>query len=506
MDLHDLRREIDRIDDKLVRLFVERMEVAAKIADYKKSHDMPIHVPAREQEKLEDVANKAGLEMADYTRRLYSILFELSRDYQSSQNCTLGNAALSSSDVKCGLLGKSLSHSYSPQIHGMLGTYPYQLYEKEPEELEQFLKQGDFTGINVTIPYKKAVIPYLDELSPVAQKLGAVNTIIRKSGGTLCGHNTDYFGFQTMVKASSLSVFRKKALVLGSGGASNTACAVLEEMGAEVIVISRSGKNNYDNLCMHADAALIVNTTPVGMYPDTGCTPADLSLFPKLEGVLDVIYNPARTQLMLEAEKRGLAAVNGLLMLVAQAKEAAECFTGDSIDDSRIPAIYRTLSAQMQNIVLIGMPGCGKSTIGKLLAAKCGKTFVDTDAEITAIAGKSIPNIFDQDGEEVFRGLETSVLEKLGKQSGLVIATGGGCVTQPGNYSLLHENGTIIWLKRPLESLATIGRPLSQSGKLAEMYDLRRPMYASFADITAENTGTPDETVSLILKQLEVLQ
>lgn len=406
----------------------------------------------------------------------------------------------------CGLLGRKLSHSYSPQIHSMLGQYSYCLFEKEPDELAHFLKYGDFTGINVTIPYKKSVIPFLDALSPVARNLGAVNTIVRRSDGSLYGHNTDFFGFQTMVTASGLTVSGKKALVLGSGGASNTAVAVLKEMGAQVTVISRSGENNYQNIGIHADAALIINTTPVGMYPDTGKSPVDLSLFPKLEGVLDVIYNPARTQLLLDAEARGLVAMNGLLMLVAQAKEAAEYFTGTTIADEHIHNIHAILSRQMQNLILIGMPGCGKTTLGKLLAEKSGKTFVDADAEIIKLAGKPIPDIFAQDGEEQFRELETKVLQHLGKQSGLVIATGGGCVTQARNYPLLHQNGQILWLRRPLERLPTEGRPLSHADHMEQMYHIRKPMYAAFADLTADNDGSPAETAASIMKKWEEFQ
>ena len=351
--------------------------------------------------------------------------------------------------MQCGLLGRKLGHSYSPQIHRKLGDYPYRLFEKEPEEVEDFLRNDDFTGINVTVPYKKAVIPFLDELSPVAQKLGAVNTVVRRDG-KLIGHNTDYFGFKSMVLASGLSVCGKKSLVLGSGGASNTAVAVLQELGAKVVVISRSGENNYDNLSKHEDAAILVNTTPVGMYPNTGVSPVNLDLLPKLEGVLDVIYNPARTQLLLDAENRGLVTMNGLLMLVAQAKESAEWFTCTSLSDDRISEIHKALSQQMQNIVLVGMPGCGKSTVGKLLAEKTGKAFVDADDKIVELAGKSIPDIFSQDGEEVFRNLETQALKALGKQSGLIIATGGGCVTKDRNYPLLHQNGTILWLQRSI--------------------------------------------------------
>ena len=407
--------------------------------------------------------------------------------------------------MQCGLLGRKLGHSYSPQIHNLLGDYSYVLFEKEPEELENFLKNGEFSGLNVTIPYKKEVIPYLSELSPTAQKMGCVNTVLRRSDGTLYGHNTDYFGFTSLVRHAGLSVAGKKVLVLGSGGASNTAVAALKDLGASPVVISRSGENNYGNLHLHRDAAAIVNATPVGMYPNTGVSPIDLELFPHLQGVLDVIYNPARTQLLLDAEKLGIPRENGLWMLVAQAKEAAEVFTGGKISDEVIEKIYRELSHQMKNIVLIGMPGCGKSTIGTLLAEKLGRTLADADEKIISLAGKSIPDIFAQDGEPTFRDWETKALTELGKQSGLVIATGGGCVTQKCNYPLLHQNGYLVWLERDCSVLPTDGRPLSQANDLGKMYAARKPLYEAFADIRVENAGTPAETVQKILDALEEL-
>lgn len=405
--------------------------------------------------------------------------------------------------MNSGLLGRKLGHSYSPQIHSYLGDYTYVLFEKEPEEVGNFILHGDYTGINVTIPYKKDVIPYLDELSPAAMKMGSVNTIVRREDGTLFGHNTDYFGFTSMVKRSGIQVKGKKALVLGSGGTSNTAVKALIDLGAEVVIISRSGENNYDNLYLHADASVIVNTTPVGMYPKTGVAPVDLKAFPKLEGVLDVIYNPARTQLLLDAEAMGLPNENGLWMLVAQAKEAAEYFTGAPIADSAIARIHQKLSAQMQNIVLIGMPGCGKSTVAAALAEKLGRQAVDADAEIVKLAGKSIPDIFSEDGEEVFRNWESKVLETLGKQSGLVIATGGGCVTKPRNYPLLHQNGSIFWLQRDITLLPTDGRPLSLSNKLTDLYAARRPLYEAFSDCAVDNNGSIEETIDAILGYLE---
>lgn len=399
--------------------------------------------------------------------------------------------------MRCGLLGRKLGHSYSPQIHRDLGDYSYILFEKEPDELCDFLKNGDFTGINVTYPYKKDVIPYLDELSPLAQRLGAVNVIVRRNG-KLIGHNTDYFGFASLVQKSGLDPRGKKCLVLGSGGASNTAVAVLDELGAQVTIISRSGENNYGNLHLHADAAIIVNATPVGMYPNVGLSPVDLDLFPHLEGVLDVVYNPARTQLLLDAEKRGIVAMNGLWMLVAQAKEASEWFSDQQVSDEKIAQIHTKLRAQMENIVLIGMPGCGKSTVGKALADKYGKQFTDADALIEEMAGKPIPEIFAKDGEEVFREWETKALEYLGKQSGLVIATGGGCVTKQRNYPLLHQNGQIIWLQRSLELLPSDGRPLSQTHKMSDMYAVRKGMYAQFADQIIDNNGSISDTLEQI--------
>ena len=404
--------------------------------------------------------------------------------------------------MKCGLLGRTLGHSYSPKIHSMLDSYSYELFEKEPEQLEDFLKHGGFSAINVTVPYKKAVIPFLDKLSPVARKLGAVNTIVRRNE-KLIGHNTDYFGFSMMLKESGFDPDGKKVLVLGSGGASNTAVAVLEELGANVVVIFRSGENNYENLHLHADARAIVNATPVGMYPNVGISPVDLDHFTDLEAVLDVVYNPARTQLLLDAENRGIPAVNGLLMLVAQAKEASEWFTGKAIDDAIISRIHRILKNQMEKIVLIGMPGCGKSTIGRLLAEKTGHRFVDADEVLEQNAGCTIPEIFSDHGEAVFRDLESKTLSELGKQSGLIIATGGGCVTHNRNYTLLHQNGTIFWIRRDLDLLPTDGRPLSQINRVSDMYRVRKPMYEFFADHAIDNDGSIESAVSSVIQIME---
>lgn len=406
--------------------------------------------------------------------------------------------------LKCGLLGQKLGHSYSPAIHGMLADYDYQLFEREPEQLEDFLKNGDWDGINVTIPYKKAVLPYCAELSDTARRIGSVNTIVRRPDGSLYGDNTDAYGFESLVKKSGIQVQGKKALVLGSGGASVTVVAVLKLLGAEsVTVISRGGEDNYDNLSRHADARIIANTTPVGMYPNNGQAAVDLAQFPQCEGVLDVVYNPARTALLLQAEKLGIPCAGGLYMLVAQAKRSSELFTGSSIPDSEIGRIEKVLSGQMKNIVLVGMPSSGKSTLAAALGEKLGRTVYEADALIEQEAGMDIPAIFAQYGEGHFRALETEILSRLGKLSGAVISTGGGCVTREENYDLLHQNGTILWLQRGTEKLDKTGRPLSLKNDLNEMYQKREPMYRRFADAAVDNNGSVEATLEQILEVLQ---
>lgn len=405
--------------------------------------------------------------------------------------------------MRCGLLGKTLGHSYSPQIHAQLADYSYALFEKQPEELENFLRHGEFDGLNVTIPYKKVVLPYCAALSDTVKAIGSANTLVRQKDGTLFADNTDAFGFSCITDECGVDISGKKALVFGSGGASVTAQYVLKERGArEVVVISRTGENNYENLEKNADAEILVNTTPLGMYPNNGASPVDLRKFPRCAAVLDMVYNPARTALLLQAEALNIPHAGGLLMLVAQAQRASELFTGNAIADARIGEIYRTLSVQMQNIVLVGMPGCGKSSVGTRLAERLDRPFVDADAEIEKAAGMPIPAFFRLHGEDAFRELESRVLAGLGKRSGAVIATGGGAVLREENYAALHQNGTIIWLTRDLARLPIDGRPVSQSTSLDALYAARKVRYERFADQIIDNNGALDETVRAILEVL----
>lgn len=399
---------------------------------------------------------------------------------------------------RCGLLGRKLGHSYSPAIHGLLADYEYRLYEKEPEELEAFLRGGQWDGLNVTIPYKKAVVPFCAALSPLARELGSVNTLVRRPDGSLYGDNTDAWGFRAMVQRLGLDWAGQKALVLGTGGASVTVQAVLRQLGCHVTVISRSGEDNYDNLERHRDAALLVNATPVGMYPGNGQRPVELERLPNLRGVLDVVYNPARTQLMLDAEARGIPCESGLYMLVGQAARSSEQWTGKPVPEETLEAVWRQIGGSMENWILIGMPGSGKTTVGKALAQRLGRRFLDADEEITRRVG-DIPAYFAQYGEAAFRQVETEVLAELGKQSGAVIATGGGCVTRPENYGLLHQNGRIVWLQRALEDLPVSGRPVSQRDGVQAIFQKRRPLYEQFADVVVENNGAIDRTLAQIL-------
>ena len=406
--------------------------------------------------------------------------------------------------LKCGLLGEKLGHSYSPQIHSMLADYEYKLFEKSPEELEDFLKSGEFDGLNVTIPYKKSVMPYCAELSPTAAQIGSVNTIVRRSDGSLYGDNTDAFGFENLLVHNGIEVKGKKALVLGTGGASVTAQAVLKNLGAsEVVVISRKGEDNYENIAKHADAGIIANTTPVGMYPNNGKAAVDLTQFPKLSGVLDVVYNPARTALLLQAEKLCIPCAGGLYMLVSQAKRSCELFTGKSIPDSEIDRIERVLSHQMQNIVIIGMPGSGKTAVSTMLAERLGRKIFDTDTIVSEKAGVTIPEIFAAQGEAGFRKLETEATAEVGKLSGNIISTGGGVVTVADNYELLHQNGVIVWIERDTNKLARDGRPISLSSDLNELYAARLPLYERFADIKADNNGDINDTVNAIMEMIK---
>ena len=411
--------------------------------------------------------------------------------------------------MKYGLIGEKLGHSFSREIHEKLGRYAYELREIRKEELDAFMRARAFCGINVTIPYKTAVIPYLDELSDLAKAVGAVNTVVNRDG-KLYGDNTDVWGLISLIRRLTPDLSGKTVLILGTGGTSRAALAAAKQLrAAKAVRVSRTGRDGaltyeeaYRDL---SDADFLVNTTPVGMFPHAGESPIDLSRFPRLSGVVDAIYNPLLTRLLLDARALGIPAENGLYMLVSQAMRSAELFTGEPIGERVTEKIYAELLFEKRNIVLIGMPGSGKSTVGRLLAKQLGRPFRDTDEEIVARAGKPIPEIFRDEGEGAFRDLESAVVADLSQYGGAVIATGGGAILRQENLDALRQNGALVHLDRPLEDLIpTSDRPLAnESEKLRALYAVRDPLYRAAADLTVPVRGTPENVTDTILEKLK---
>lgn len=405
-----------------------------------------------------------------------------------------------------GLIGEKLGHSYSKLIHEMLGHYAYDLISLDRDAFEAFVSTRHFNGLNITIPYKKAVIPLCDEVSDLAREIGSVNTLYFREG-KLCGTNTDYQGFIYAAKSAGISFTGKKVLILGNGGTSLTAQKAVRDSGAKEILIttrrSEKGCISYEDLSQHKDIQIIVNTTPVGTYPNNGACLISLSEFPECEGVIDVIYNPFATDLLQQAAELGIPHTNGLPMLVAQATAAAEYFLNKEGFQQENPRIIAALEKAIENIILIGMPGCGKSTLGKRLAAATGKIFVDMDSIIEEKAGMTIPEIFAEFGEAHFRNMETEAAKELGKEKGQVIATGGGVILRPENMKSLSQNGRVMFLERPLENLATHGRPLSKNlDTLKSMYETRAPLYNKYSQLTVKVEGSINKNINTMCSLL----
>lgn len=411
--------------------------------------------------------------------------------------------------MQFGLIGEKLGHSYSKEIHNLIADYGYELREVKREELGAFMTERAFSGINVTIPYKKSVMDYLDVISDDAKKIGAVNTVVNRDG-KLYGYNTDFYGLKALLIHNGVSVRNKKVLILGSGGTSDTAYNVVTGLNAkEAIKVSRTKKDGfvtYDEAArLHSDADVIINATPVGMYPDDDGVPVNIGLFPSLSAVIDAIYHPLRTNLVSDAEKRGIKACGGLYMLVAQAVYAAALFENKKPDENLIDDVYWKILNDKRNIVLIGMPSSGKTTIGKALAARMGKRFADTDELIVGTTGKSIPEIFEEEGEKVFREIEKKVICDIAVNDGTVIATGGGVILDEKNVLALKRNGVIVYLDRKIDNLiATDSRPLSSNvDDLKKLYDKRKPLYEKYAEITIDDN---DDVATVVRRAEEAIK
>ena len=408
-----------------------------------------------------------------------------------------------------GCIGKKLTHSFSKEIHSLLADYEYRLIELKEEDVGTFLEKKDFEAINVTIPYKQTVIPFLDEVSENAQKIGAVNTIVNKNG-RLFGFNTDYFGMTALISKTGLDLKNKKVLILGTGGTSKCAKVVANDLGAStVLVVSRQKKDGvitYDEAIKnHADTKVIINTTPVGMFPEPQNTPIDISAFKNLEGVIDAIYNPLCSNLVLDAKEKGLKASGGLYMLVAQAVVAVEKFLDVSISKEKTDEVYTKILKDKENIVLTGMPGSGKSTVGKQIALD-GFSFVDTDTEIERLVGGSIKDLILEKGEKYFRDIETKVIKEISAKTSQIIATGGGAVLRPENIRALKQNGKIYFLDAPLSRLtATDDRPLSNDReKLEKLYNERKEIYKITADIIVPDLDATLSAEYILSKRMEM--
>ena len=407
--------------------------------------------------------------------------------------------------MKYGCIGEHLPHSFSKEIHAEIGSYAYELKELTPAELPAFMAAKDFQGINVTIPYKQAVIPFLDHIDETAEAIGAVNTVVNR-GGELWGYNTDLFGLTRLIRRAGLELSGRKVLILGTGGTSRTAAYAARQLGAgQILKVSRAAKAgavSYDEaLKDHADAEIILNTTPCGMYPHPEAQPLSLKAFGSLRGVADVIYNPLRTRLILEARALGLPAEGGLYMLVAQAVRASELFLDTAYPEDLTDRVYARMLRRKENLVLIGMPGSGKTAAGRLLAEKTGLPFFDTDQLIVEKAGKPITEIFRDAGEQAFRDLESEVIRDLSLRGGIIVSTGGGAVLRPENVTALKQNGRLFWLDREPEALIpTDDRPLADTAdKMKRLYAERRPVYQSAADEIIPVTGTPLQVAETVL-------
>ena len=487
-ELRDYRREIDRIDKELVALLEERFDAARDVIRYKALKGMPILDTVREKEVLDSISSLCREDTLPYMKNNFEQIIAESRRFQAEQRADYG------------LLGEGLSHSYSPQVHGMLGGYDFALFDVPQQDLDEFMEARNFKGLSVTMPYKKSVMPYCDEISDCAKKCGSVNTIVVREDGRLFGDNTDYAGFKYVVEKSGISVKDAKILIMGTGGVSGTAINVLCDLGAgEIINISRTGENNYENIKKHSDAEIIVNTTPVGMYPEAGKSLIDLDDFPACRAVFDIIYNPLRTKLMLDAELRGIPAFGGIDMLVRQAAEACRIFTGREVPEEKADEVLRKLRYDLENIVLIGMPGSGKTSVGRELAERLGKAFADVDEQIMESTGRTPEEIITEEGLSVFRQIETDVLHEIVRsgRGGLVISAGGGIVERDVNRELLRENGNVIYLKRPIEELPIDGRPVSQALDMKELFERRHSKYELWSDLIIEN-NSEHETVNIV--------
>ena len=494
-NLKEDREILDKIDAEIIRLLEERMKIIKDVGLYKLNNNLNTEDKNREREIIKKLENKIDGEFINIVDPIYTSIFKESKKL---------SAKIKNENFTYGLIGESLSHSKSKEIHELLADYTYNLRDIKNNKLDELFNLRKFKGINVTIPYKEVSMKYLDEIDELAKEIGAVNTIVNRNG-RLIGYNTDYLGFDYSLDFYGIDLKDKKVLILGSGGASKMLQKLLMDKGAkEFVVISRSTENNYESIEKFSDFEVLINASPIGMYPNNMERKVDLVKFNKLETVIDLIYNPLKTKLILDAEKLSIKTMSGLMMLVAQAFFACELFLDKKLDESIIIKIYKKLKFDMENILLIGMPSCGKTSMGKILAEKLKRDFYDTDDLIVKEEGKTIPEIFEEKGEAYFRDIESKILKDFSKRNGIVIASGGGTPLREENRDYISQNSLVVYLNRDLESLETSGRPLSKNlENLKKLYDERKEIYEALANIEIDVIEDKIKNLDLILKEVE---
>lgn len=493
-NLDESRKTLDQIDSQIVDLLENRMKISKEIGIYKLNNNLNTEDSSREDKIIKKLENKIAPEFKNSIRPIYSEIFSESKKIITK---------VKNENFKYGLIGENLSHSKSKEIHELFGKYNYNLKDLKKSDVESFFENKNFIGINVTIPYKEISMKYLYYVDDLAREIGAVNTIVNRAG-KLIGYNTDYFGFDYSLNHFDINIKDKKVLILGSGGASKMIQKLARDKGAKsVIVISRNGENNYETLDKFKDYNILINATPVGMYPNNMECKVDLDKFQDLESVIDLIYNPLNTKLILDAKRLGLKTMSGLLMLVVQAFFAAELFLDEKLDKCLIKKVYLKLKRDMQNIVFVGMPSAGKTTMAMLLSEKLNREFFDTDKLIEEREGK-IPEIFKNKGEKYFREVETKILNEVSKKTGVVIATGGGTPLKEINRDLILQNSLVIYLDRDLKNLETEGRPLSKNlDNLKKMYEIRHKIYEDISHIKIKVIEDKEKNLEKILEEIK---
>lgn len=499
MELKEMREHIDQIDAKLLRLFQERMELSKQVARYKEERQLPVFHAEREQEILDKIAKESG-ELSPYAVSFFRELMSLSKEFQ---NRLIDDIRCENrKNLLCGLIGEKLGHSYSKEIHEQMGCKRYEMLELSKEEILPLLKSETYQGFNVTIPYKQVVMEFCKELSEEAKEVGSVNTMVKLPEGGYKGYNTDVDGFVYLAKKAKLSFEGAKVLVFGNGGAAKAVIYASKKMGAqEVVVVSRRGPVYYEDIMKHYDATILVNATPVGMYPEVLGQIVDLKPFSSCIGVIDLIYNPCNTQLLQQARKLNLKYINGMSMLVAQAFRAEELFFRQKMNEGIIGKVEKRIAFSQINLVLVGMPGSGKSAIGRSLGRMMNRKVIDLDVEIEKCQRKAIPAIFEEVGEPGFREIETEVLKAVCKEKGVILVTGGGTVLSKENKVLIRSNAVVYHVERDISQLARKGRPLSKKGQMNQMYKERISHYKEVRDAVCYNRSNIDAAAGKIYKE-----